>query len=53
MQVHDDDDIEVLMERLSTLEQMFVLARTWEAIEVMMLDEKTRARMQAARKARS
>jgi hypothetical protein len=53
MQVHDDDDIEVLMERLSPLEQMFVLARTWEAIEVMMLDEKTRARMQAARKARS
>ena len=53
MQVHDDDDIEVLMQRLSPFERMFVLARTWEAIEVMMLDEKTRARMQAARKARS
>ena len=47
----DDDDIEALMARLSPYMQMIVLARTWEAIEMMMIDEKTNARIQAARKA--
>ena len=51
MHVPDDDDIEVLMARLSPYMQMVMLARTWEAIEMMMVDEKTRARIQAARKA--
>ena len=51
MRVRDDDDIEALMARLSPYMQMIVLARTWEAIEMMMIDEKTNARIQAARKA--
>jgi hypothetical protein len=47
----NDDDIDVLMARLSPYMQMIVLARTWEAIEMMMADEKTQIRVQAARKA--
>jgi hypothetical protein len=48
----NDDDVEVLMARLSPYMQMIVLARTWEAIEMMMVDEKTKVRIERAQAAR-
>jgi hypothetical protein len=48
-----NDDIEALMARLSTRMQLVVLARTWEAIEMMMADEKTKVRIERVKAARN
>ena len=47
-----DDDIEVLMARLSPRMRLVVLARTWEALEMMMADEKTKGRIERVKAAR-
>ena len=48
----NDDDIEILMARLPPRMQLVVLARTWEAIEMMMGNETTKVRIARAKAAR-
>ena len=48
----NDNDIEILMARLPPRMQLVVLARTWEAIEMMMADATTKVRIERAKAAR-